>query len=168
MKESVNQPEIDNARIGYQVAVSLWIYEGELLWSKFNTLIVANSIILATTSLTMSTSNCLKVFSIGMPIVGITLCGLWFLLAKRGFSNHRYWILSARELEENFLRNSVKTISRGGDFRDGKKIEIKIGNKPKQLQMSCYARLLRDEWISYFFIGVFLAIYVVILLVNIM
>ena len=46
------QPDLDNARVGYQVAVSLWIHEGELIWSKFNALLVANSIILAAIGVT--------------------------------------------------------------------------------------------------------------------
>jgi len=37
----------ENAKVGYQVAIELWIYEGELVWSKFNVMLVANSIVLA-------------------------------------------------------------------------------------------------------------------------
>jgi hypothetical protein len=37
----------DNARIGYQVAAQLWAYEGQGLWSAFNAMLVANSIVVA-------------------------------------------------------------------------------------------------------------------------
>lgn len=46
-KNQTNQARIENARVGYQVATNLWVYEGTTIWSKFNALLVANSIILA-------------------------------------------------------------------------------------------------------------------------
>lgn len=166
LKDLTEQSEVENARVGYQVATSLWVYEGESLWSKFNALLVANSIVLGSIGLAMGASSRVVVFSVGMPIVGIILCVFWFLLTKRSFDNYIYWIFSAREIEERFLINSVKTISRGGDFTDGKEISLQIGSKPRKFQMSRLGRLLRVRWISYFIIGLFLVMYTLILIVS--
>ena len=37
-------------------------------------------------------------------------------------------------IEENFLQNSVKTISRGGDFEDGKRSKQKSGINPSNFR----------------------------------
>lgn len=165
-KVPTERSSTENARVGYQVATNLWIYEGELLWSKFNALLVANSIVLASIGLAISAPSSLMVFSTGMPVVGIVLCVLWFQLTNRSFGNYKYWIFSAREIEEKFLSDSVKIVSRGGDFADGKKVSLQIGSQPKQLELNRLGKDLRAEWASYVIIGLFLVMYVIILIVN--
>ena len=165
-KESDNQNKKENARIGYQVATTLWTYEGQLVWSKFNAMLVANSIVLAVIGLAISSQHELPVFTIGMPIAGLIFCAMWFLVTKRGFDNYIYWILSARELEEQHLTDVVKTVSRGGDFADGKEIQLTINGKTKKHQMSWFGRLLRVEWASYLVIAVFAVIYIIIFIYN--
>ena len=166
IKEPIDPIRIENARVGYQVATNLWVYEGETLWSKFNAFLVANSIVLASIGLSMAVSSRLAVFSIGMPVVGIILCGFWFLLIKRSFQFYIYWIFSAREIEEQHLSGSVQTISRGGKFADGKKVEIGIGGEKKQLQMSRLSRL-SVRWVSYLIIVLYSVICGLIFIVNI-
>ena len=102
---------MENARVGYQVASNLWIYEGGTLWSKFNALLVANSVVLSALGLSMSAASPLRVFSIGMPVVGIILCVMWFLLTERSFRFYKYWIWSAREIEEQYLNVPLRIIS---------------------------------------------------------
>jgi hypothetical protein len=46
-----------------------------------------------------------------MPVIGIALCWLWFSIAKRGFDFYKYWIFSARELEEQYLSHPIQTLS---------------------------------------------------------
>lgn len=164
MKKAVNQVKRENARVGYQVATNLMVYEGKTLWSKFNALLVANSIVLASIGLSMTVSNRLEIFSKGMPIVGIILCGFWFLLTKRSFGFYEYWISSAREIEKLYLNDSIQTISRGKKFAGGEKVEIWGEEKP--LQMGFLDRL-RVKWTSYLIIGLFSVIYAVILILNI-
>ncbi|CAD6491838.1 MAG: hypothetical protein ANIMEMIM_00228 [Candidatus Argoarchaeum ethanivorans] len=166
IKEPTDSIRIEDARIGYQVATNLWTYEGGTLWSKFNAFLVANSIVLASIALSMTVSSRLAVFSIGMPVVGIILCGFWFLLIKRSFEFYIYWIFSAREIEEQHLSEPVQTISRGGKFADGKKVEIIIGGEKKQLQMSRLGRL-PVRWVSYLIVVLFSVMYGVIFIINI-
>jgi hypothetical protein len=166
LEDSGNQDKKENARVGYQVATTLWTYEGQLVWSKFNAMLVANSIVLAVIGLAISSQHTLPIFTIGMPIGGLIFCAMWFLVTKRGFDNYIYLIRSARELEEQHLTDVVKTVSRGGDFADGKKIELTINGKTKKYRMSWFGRLLRVEWASYIVIAVFAAIYITILIYN--
>ena len=39
--------EPEDLRLGYQSAIALWTYEGNLVWSKFNAMLVANSVVAA-------------------------------------------------------------------------------------------------------------------------
>lgn len=165
-EEQKDQGRIENARVGYQAAMNLWIYEGEIFWSKFNALLVANSIVLGSIALSMSDTCPLSIFTIGMPVTGIILCLVWFLTTKRSFDYYRYWIFSAREIEEQYLSNSVQTISRGGKFADGKVVEIVIGGEGKRLKMSRWGRF-RVEWSSYLIISLFFMIYALLLVINV-
>ncbi len=48
---------IENARVVYQVAVNMIIHEGEIFWSIFNTLVLANSIVLTVNALLMTAES---------------------------------------------------------------------------------------------------------------
>jgi hypothetical protein len=108
----------------------------------------------------MNGSSRVVVFSLGMTVVGIFLCISWLLLMIRSFKYHVYLIFSD-EIEEKFLSNSVKTVSRGGDFAEGREVELQIGNKSNSLQMSRLERL-RVRYTSYLIIGILLVVYILI------
>lgn len=110
--QNCNNNEID-ARIGYQVAVDLLIAEGEGIWSRFNVMLLANSIILAIIGLALTSESTSPVFDIYLPFIGITLCIWWFFLINRSYSYRDYFIHTARELEQQYLASSVKILSCG-------------------------------------------------------
>lgn len=155
-KSSQTDPEIlKNAQIGYQAAITLWTYENESIWSKFNAFLVANSIILLASISIMiqnSTSCLLWVFLVTMSSMGMFFCVLWFLMAKRSFDYVEYWTSSAREMEEKFL-SPVKTVSRGKKFANGEKTEV------EPFHMSLTGRLLRAKQILYMAIATFFVVY---------
>ncbi|MEK6657139.1 MAG: hypothetical protein AABY58_06820, partial [Nitrospirota bacterium] len=148
-KTGGDNQEPGNAEVGYQMAIALWTYEGGLVWSKYNAMLVANSIVLALIGLTLDKQNLTRAFTVGMPIVGLLLCIAWFLLTKRGFDNYGYWILSARELEEKHFAASVLTVSRGSSLANGSKVKLTVDGRIRDYQMSWFSRLLKAEWISY-------------------
>ena len=162
-KESNNQDRKEDARIGYQVAATIWAYEEQLIWSRFNAKLVANSIVLTVIGVVISSQQELPIFTIGMPIAGLILCVFWFLLTKRGFGMYDYWIASTRELEEEHLADTVKTVSRGGKFADGAKIQLLTNGKKKDYPMSWFGRL-RVRWVSYLVIALFIVMYIAILI----
>ena len=163
MTEHDGVETLENARVGYQVAADLQTSEQETLWSKFNTLVLANSIILASIGLCMTasrTSRDLILFSIMLSFVGMVLCFLWFSIMKRGFEYHNYWLFSARELEEQYLSHPVQTFSRGEKFADGKEIKIGIGGITRPLQMSRWSQT-RVKRASSIFVGLFFSMYLI-------
>src|SRR5262249_14888563 len=118
-----------DAQAGYQAAVALWVYEGNLVWAKFNALLVANSIVLAIYGLALGAAKVSRAFIICLPLAGIVLCLVWWAQTKRGFDYFTYWILSARELEESCLSEQVQTVARGGLFGAGRPVSMAIDGK---------------------------------------
>jgi hypothetical protein len=150
---------IENARVGYQVAVSLWIYEGSQIWSKFTAMIYANTIVLATIGIVITSTRAsdLRLLRVALAILGLVL---WILLTKRSFEYYNYWIFSSREIEENYLSDAVQTVSRGAVFADGKPGSFQT--RPKiQHQASSQLPNIRIQTVSYIIIAVFMVLYVV-------
>jgi hypothetical protein len=135
----------ENALIGYQMAIHLWTYQGEQWWARFNIMLVANSIIIASIGLAITSQHQPTAFTLLLPIVGLFLCAIWFILVRREVGYSDYYIMSARELEEKYLSDSVKTVSRGGLFAEGNPVTIEIGGKRKELRMGRLARVLRAK-----------------------
>jgi hypothetical protein len=71
----------------------------------------------------------MPVLTVVLPVAGLILCIPWFLLTERGFDYHNYYVLSARELEEHYLSDPVKTVSRDGSFGKGESITLEIGGR---------------------------------------
>jgi len=152
----------ENARIGYQAAVDLWIAEGEQIWTRFNAMLVVNSIIVAVIGFVLAGQRMLPVITVGLPIAGLIVCAVWFILMKRDFEYQSYLIHSAREVEERYL-NPIKTVSRGGAFVRGEPVELVISGASVKRRMSKIARLFRDRTVAYIVILVFVILYIAML-----
>ena len=153
-------PDVENARLGYQVASDLAAFYGSAIWSMFNAMLVANSIVVAGATFVFTGQNSLAVLKILLPIIGLLLCLAWFLLVKRAHEYSSYFTLSAREIEESYLSGSVKTLSRGGIYGKGQAVTFQLGGKSVTRRMSIWARLIRNELVSYFIILIFIAVYI--------
>lgn len=167
IRENPDVQQIENARVGYQVAISLWTLWGQALWHQFHALMTVNSIVLAAAILAISRPEYIPVVSIGMPVIGLLLCALWLPLLARGFGNAHYWALSARELEKRFLNNAVSNVWRGRDFTRGEEVKFVFdekGEKQKSLQMSWLGRIMRTEWFVYISVLVFFGMHLAILI----
>ncbi|MCC6499828.1 MAG: hypothetical protein IT313_06130 [Anaerolineales bacterium] len=147
--------ELENARWGYQAAISSVTSHQDTFWSIFNAMLVANSIVIA--GIGFSNSELFKMF---LSIIGGVLCFLWLLLSKRHREYVTYYLLSAREIEERYFPNTVKTFSRGGYFAHGKTVILEIGQSEQKRQMDPLSRLIRGEAVAYFVILVFELIYI--------
>jgi hypothetical protein len=166
--ETSKQDRIENARVGYQAAVNLWTYEGQLIWARFSAMLLANSIVVAVIGIVISADRALPVFSVGMPIAGLILCLVWTLMTARGFDYYKHWGMSACELEDRFLSDPVQTVYRVGDFKakKRKKIEVLIGGETEDYRMSWLGHVARVKWASYLVIIVFGALYFTALVWN--
>jgi hypothetical protein len=153
-KDSKKRIDIEKVRFGYQMITNLWFYEGNLLWSKFNALLVANSILLASLGLLIKfESTFSKSLSIWIPLAGIILCTLWFFLTKRGFEYYDYWISNARKIEEDYPNDFLPIVSRGHDFVEG---------KDKEMRMGFLARFIKARKNSYVIIFLFFITHLII------
>lgn len=162
-ESSTRQPdetEIEHARVGYQVAAGLWTYEGKQNWARFNVMLVANSTILAIIALVVTSEPARPLISLLMTIVGLILCAAWFLITKRGIDYQNYYVNSARELEERFLGQVVKTASRGSIFARGRPVTFELDGKPLTLQMSWSSRRASAGLIALVVISLFALVYV--------
>lgn len=65
-----------------------------------------------------------------------------------------YYVLSARELEEKYLSDPIKTVSRGGFFAEGSTVTIEIDGAPFKRRMSKCARILRARHAANVVIGI--------------
>jgi hypothetical protein len=123
--EDKDSDALENARIGYQVAVNLWTFQSNLNWGRFNAMLTANSIITAVIGIVLTNQSSLIILKILLPIVGLVFCTLWVFLMTRGRDYHRYWISQACELEEKYLSNAVSTVS-GIASKDKKQKKIQF------------------------------------------
>jgi len=150
------QERLENARVGYQAALDLWNTQAQPASSRFNVMVVANSIILGTIGLAIAYSRSFPLFfTQGLSLVGIVLWLVWLHAHWRASQYNNYLALSARELE-NYLSDSVVTVSRGASFSEGNEVTLTIDNERKRLRLSWLPRLARTESFSYFSIASFL------------
>jgi len=163
-KDKAHCEQAENARVGYEAAIQMWYYYGEVLWQKYNALLVANSIVIAAIGFVSIGQDTFSALSLILPVLGLILCATWFLIAVRGVAYHMYFMHSAREIEEEYLANEVKSLARGKLYGDGKWIKLRLGGEPKCChQMSRWARLAKTRTLSYIVILMFALIYLVFL-----
>ena len=163
-----NDAEREDARIGYQVATNLWSYEGTIHWNKFHTFLVANSIVFTGLILILTNGTSNGLLPLALPVVGLILCLIWLLVIRRGLDYYKYWIFSARELEESHLSPTVNIVSRGGDFADGREVTFTISGSERHHRLSCISSILKVRGASYLLIAIFAVLYVLSLIVILM
>jgi hypothetical protein len=137
--------EIDNARVGYQVALTYVTYWGGVNWSMFNAMIVANSVVVTGIAFAYSSTPPVPHLKLLLAITGLIFCAAWSLMLYRSHRMNLYYLLSAREIEELYLQ-PVKTLSRGGSYADGEQVTLKIDGKNKPLQIRAW--FLKNQYVS--------------------
>jgi amino acid permease len=171
MKDSKKGPrlsyaaQLENARVGYQAAMSTAIAVDQVIWSIFNTMIVANSIVVAGIGLVITNQPSSSLYKILLSIIGVILCFVWFFMAKRHRDYFDYLILSAREIEEKYFSQSVVTVSRSSFYSKGQAVVLRIGEEQTIRRMSFWSRLMKGEVAAYTIIIVFVVIYVSIIFI---
>lgn len=149
---------LENPRWGYQVAISNAQLYANTFWTVFNTMIVANSIVIAGISFVSSTQSP-SFFTNILALIGLLLCFIWFLFGTRHRELAAYYQLAARELEETYLSKTLRTLSRVVDFAEGRVVTIKLGQTELKRSMSFWARLTNRGFASSIIIIAFVVIY---------
>jgi len=158
-----SEDRLENARVGYRAALDIWQAQTRLTSSRFNVMIVANSIILGAISLTIRGSRLMPAFfTRGLSLVGIVVSLAWLHAYRRASQHNSYFLWSARELE-SYLADPVVTISRGATFSEGNEVALTIDGEKKKLRLGWLARIARTESFSYFVIAAFMLLYIALL-----
>ena len=119
-----------DARVGYQVAASLEANEVRAIWSRLGAMLTANSITIGAIGLALKTAIETESFwivpvviSIAMSVFGIILCISWRCITARKHKTCLCYMLFARKLEEEYLSDTVKTLSDTGVWLKDNTIE---------------------------------------------
>lgn len=98
----------ENARVGYQVATNLMMGQSQLYWSKFNALVVANSVIILAGATLLPAANDAekKAPLILAGILGILLNVAAVYMLCRSHKFHNHWKEKAIGFEKFFNKQT--------------------------------------------------------------
>jgi len=162
----VDNNRMENARVGYQAAVNQLTNAQNLTWERINLVIVANSIFVGATVLALTGQRLSRILVPVLCVAGLILNVLWLHLFSRAYDYSVYLVKSARELEELYLSDPIRTLSRGAQFADGKTVQIEIGGKTEECQLSAFSSLARAKYTCWGVITVFGAFYFLMLVLS--
>jgi len=114
--------DYENARAGYQEAVTLWVNLNHDNWSRFNVMLLANTAIIGILiSALKEKTNPDYSTIILLSFVGLILTILWLQLMRRDSKIQHFYASCARELEKKYLWPAV-TVQNGSNLIHGKKV----------------------------------------------
>ena len=149
----------EKAKLGYQAAIQMIAYEGQVIWRAFSAMVTANSLIVATGAFLAHLRPGIPALKL-LPILGWILCLCWLLVVARQFGYYRYWFACAKGLEKDHLSPTVLTISAGGEYSKGN--TVKLG-ATEEVRMGWFGRLFKVQWLMYAAIAVFVFLYYLLL-----
>lgn len=151
----------------YRSAINLMNHEGDLIWSRFNVFILANTVLFLLLGELIRIDN--KHISIlVVSVVGFILTFLWLISTARGFEAMEYWACSIRETEEAILgKDPVISLFIRGEkyFKLNQQVSFKFtlaNNKEALLQRGCFTRCIpiNTTWTAYLSMGLMLFLYI--------
>ena len=150
--ETVRRERMENARVGYQVAANLTASEVQMIWARYNAMLLANSIVLAVIAQFLiaaikESSIALVIIPSFMSLVGIVLCIFWLCMTERKTKISMFYRFSARKLEEKCLGDNVNMIEKCGDWLE-KKLDIRFEKDltpPAKPGDGLYAHFLKTQ-----------------------
>lgn len=157
----------EDAQVGYTAAIDLWVFAGQVIWDRFNAMLVANSIVLLAIVYSLTGSRQLDFASVGLSLAGIFLCGLWYPTMRRSYDFQRYYSACATEQEQRL--RGVATASRGRAFASGEDVSLMVPPRdggspvPQTQRMSLAGRLVPRGRSSNLVIAIFMIAYAILL-----
>jgi hypothetical protein len=151
--------DMETARTGYESALNYSTLNQNIIWSVFNTMLVANSIVVTGIGIIHSTQTLMSFFQIFLPLMGILLCLIWFMLVQRHLQLSIFFLFSAREIEECYLKDTLRTFHNGGKFSDGEPVTLTIDGKEKKCQMGFPEKIVKGRISLYGIIVIFTLFY---------
>jgi len=159
--------DLQKAMLGYETAIQLWEVESENHHSEYNSMLVANSVILAAIGFSYQTTNFYPPAKYFLPIVGIVMCVSWYMLGKRAIEQAIFWIYCAREIEGKFFHPIFKHLYNGHLFGRGRAIEFILEGNSRFRRMKFWGRYVKRQVFFNFVILIFAIIYIIVLVIEI-
>jgi len=153
------------SEIAYEQALNLKMYEGNLVWSRSQTMLVVNTILIAAIGIFLSSEHPNEWVVSALAFLGLIICLLWMITSIRGFAFNIFWTLCAREHEESTKK--LKLLTKGALFKDNEITEFNILDKKtgllKRYQRPFLGRFLNTRHALYILISLFLILYGILL-----
>lgn len=156
---------------GFQAAVDLKIYEGELVWSRFSTILTTQTILFAAIGFFIQNGSGINkdnVFSfLFLSIVGLLISFFWFEMTSRGFTFNSFWAKCAREMEAKISQKDFEMFKKGKEFSENKTVEFDYGKGvTEKYQRPWYAQIFKTETAAKWIIIIFLIGYFVLFIYS--
>jgi hypothetical protein len=153
-----NYPEI-----GYQAILNLYMHEGNLLWNRYNVMLVANSVMIAIIGILFSNIPANKWLLVLLIVCGAVLSVFWFSLTNQGFWTCRHYYWAAIDIETRFLAHESNIFNR--TVRCPKEDNFYLINGKKEiLKKEIFKKRFTVKFCALGSIFVFIVIYCTILL----
>jgi hypothetical protein len=111
------QDQEDHLKTAYQTAVQLMLYEGNVLWTRLNAMVVLNALLIASSTLLIQ-GRILPIAASLPPILGALLSVALFVIMYRGEDFRHYWEVTAMSIEKYLSLPAVQPITRNCSLRD--------------------------------------------------
>jgi len=144
----------EKAILGYQSALQMITYEGQLIWRCFTATAMANAVVLVLGVAGAKLFPDLAGRNL-IPCLGIATCLCWLMAITRQYSSYAYWFAWARKLEAEHLGPVVQMMSKGADFARGRAVQV--GDQEQQL--SPLGRWFKVQWLAYVIIVFYIVLY---------
>jgi hypothetical protein len=131
MDHMPNQGE--DRKTAYQTTVQLMVYEGNVLWTRLNAMVVLNALLIA--SATFLIQGNIRFAAFLPPLLGVVLSGTLAAIMYRGQDFHEYWEATAVSLEAPLADENLKILSRAAQLRDGQVHSIETGQNSVEVKL---------------------------------
>jgi len=165
-KMTLDATTLEIAKLGYETAIQLWAAETENRMSEYNTMLVANSLILAAIGFSYQATSFYSLIKYFLPIMGLVICLAWYMSGKRAVERLTFFIYCARELEEKYFHSVFKHLYKGYRFGKGETIEFLHGGKSWNRRMKFWGRHVKRQFFSNLIILIFTIMYISVLVIE--
>jgi|GEM_PF-2510411 len=109
---STQNNKLEKAQAKYQAAVNVYISECQIIWSRYNAMLVFNTLLFTGFGFINDKSPVnLQIISHLLPLLGLYSCFVWYGTAHRGFKWINYWISAANKLEEKYFKEESELLN---------------------------------------------------------
>lgn len=117
----MNKEDLENTRLKYSAVLSMKASEGEIQWSRYNAMLVVNTIIIVLIGFEYGGEKTFPDFFHYLfqliPFLGLLLCYAWQQMTSRGFRWTKFWMERAYDMEFQ-ISGLINPVQEGRRLRD--------------------------------------------------